>query len=176
MTNETSRFPSLVKRLVGKSRVWTCDGEYLGFRRKKANPATLARHEAFLRSGDYKYLATYDDVEIYQLQSSSPFKRKQRDLTVLDAYNVRREATLAACRRDWSTFVDALLELSARIKSRYHEAFATEIYKDNLTAIFLAINMRGGPSQAEIDREVRALRQRRGDVASRLIVMPAAIA
>lgn len=176
LTNEQSRFPSLVKRLVGKSRVWVCDGEYLGFRRKKANPATLARHEAFIRAGDYKYLTTHDDVEVYQLQSSSAFKRPQRDLMALDVYNLRRETVLAACRRDWGTFIDGLTELSTRIKSRYHDAFATTVYQENLQAVFLAINMRGGPSQAEVDREVRALRQRRGDNVSRLLVLPAGMA
>lgn len=168
--NETTRFASMAKKLVGKSRVWACDGTYVALRRKKANPATLQRHETFLKTGDYVHLTTQDDVELYQLTPSSPFKRKQRDLTTIDSYNLRREAALAACRREWPLFVDALMELSGRIKGRYHDAFAKTIYDENLTAIFLAINMRGGPTRAEIDREVQALRKRRGDSVSALLV------
>jgi hypothetical protein len=82
---------------------------------------------------------------------------------------------MAACRRDWATFIDGLTELSTRIKSRYHESFAATVYQENLQAVFLAINMRGGPSQQEIDREVRAIRQRRGDNPSRLLVLPASM-
>lgn len=172
LPNETKRFVSMAKKLVGKSRVWACDGSLVAFRRKKANPATLQRHEAFLKTGDYKYLGTSDDVELYQLTESSPFKRPQRDLTAIDNYNLRREAALAACRREWPLFVDALTELSGRIKGQYHDAFAKTIYDENLTAIFLAINMRGGPSRTEIDREVQALRSRRGDSVSRVLLPP----
>ena len=175
LTRETTRAPNMRKSALGKGRVWASDGEYVYFRRKQSNPETLKRHEAFLKTGDYQHVQTTDDVEIYKLMPSSPFARPQRDLTTLDNYNVRREATLAACRRDWPTFLDALSELSTRIKSAYHDAFAKTIYEDNLTAVFLAINMRGGPSQTEIDREVRALRTRRGDDRGRLLVLPAGI-
>ena len=174
LPNETARFPGAAKKLAGRSRVWACDGEFLILRRKKANPATLQRHETFLKTGDYVYLTTQDDVEVYKLMPSSPFKRKQRDLTTIDSYNLRREAALAACRREWPLFVDALMELSGRIKGQYHDAFAKTVYDENLTAIFLAINMRGGPTRAEIDREVQALRKRRGDSVSALLV-PAGI-
>ena len=175
LTNERKRAPSASATPLGKKRVWLCDGEYLYFRRKKANPATLARHEDFLRRLHYVHVSTEDDVEIYQLQAASPFKRPQRDLTEIDVYNLRRETVMAACRRDWSTFIDGLTELSTRIKSRYHDAFAKTVYQENLHAVFLAINMRGGPSQQEIDREVRAIRQRRGDNPSRLLVLPASM-
>lgn len=170
LPNERKRAPSMSRSLLGKKRVWASDGDFVYFRRKASNPATLQRHEAFLKTGDYQYIETQDDVEVYKLQPSSPFKRPQRDLTSLDAYNVRREATLAACRRDWATFVDALTELSGRIKGQFHDAFAKTIYEENLTAVFLAIDMRGGPGRTEIDREVQALRKRRGDSTSRLVL------
>jgi hypothetical protein len=173
LTGERKRAPSMAKAPFGKNRVWACDGTHVFFRRKKSNPETLKRHEDFIRRDHYVHVETQDDVEIYKLQPASPFKRPQRDLTALDVYNLRRETVLAACRREWATFIDGLTELSTRIKSRYHDAFAVTVYQENLQAVFLAINMRGGPSQQEIDREVRALRQRRGDNVSRLIVLPA---
>jgi hypothetical protein len=173
LTGERKRAPSMAATPLGKKRIWACDGEYVYFRRKKSNPETLKRHEDFIRRDHYVHVETQDDVEIYKLQPAWPFKRPQRDLTALDVYNLRRETVLAACRREWATFIDGLTELSTRIKSRYHDAFAVTVYQENLQAVFLAINMRGGPSQQEIDREVRALRQRRGDNVSRLIVLPA---
>ena len=175
LPGERKRAPSMKKAPLGKTRVWASDGEFVYFRRNKSNPATLARHEAFLRTGDYRHVETQDDVEIYKLMPSSPFARKTRDLTTIDSYNVRRTAAIAACQRDWGTFIDALEELSSRIKSRYHEAFAKTVYDENLTAVFLAINMRGGPSQTEIDREVQALRQRRGAQTSRIYLPPASL-
>ena len=176
LTKDQTRAPNMRKSALGKARIWASDGEYVYFRRAKSNPETLKRHEAFIRTGDYRHVQTQDDVEIYQLMPSSPFARPQKDLTVLDNYNVRREAALSACRRDWATFLDALSELSGRIKGQFHDAFARTVYEDNLTAIFLAINMRGGPSQTEIDREVKALRTRRGDDRKRLLVLPVGIA
>ena len=176
LTNERKRAPSMSATPLGKKRVWACDGSHVYFRRKKSNPETLKRHEDFIRRDHYVHVETQDDVEIYALTPASPFKRPQRDLTEIDVYNLRRETVLAACRRDWCTFIDGLTELSTRIKSRYHDSFAATVYQENLQAVFLAINMRGGPSQQEIDREVRALRQRRGDNVSRLLVLPAALA
>ena len=175
LTRDKTRAPTMQKSALGRTRVWASDGEYVYFRRKKSNPETLKRHEAFLKTGDYQHVQTQDDVEIYKLMPTSPFARPQRDLTTLDAYNVRREAALAACRRDWATFVDALSELSTRIKSQYHDSFARTVYEDNLTAVFLAIDMRGGPSRVEIDREVKALRTRRGEDRKRLLILPPSV-
>ena len=175
LTRDTTRAPTMQKSALGRTRVWASDGEYVYFRRKKSNPETLKRHEAFLKTGDYQHVQTQDDVEIYKLMPSSPFARPQHDLTTLDAYNVRRAAALAACRREWATFIDALSELSTRIKSQYHDSFARTVYEENLTAVFLAIDMRGGPSRTEIDREVKALRTRRGDDRNRLLVLPPSV-
>ncbi len=168
-----ARAPSMRKSPLGKSRTWASDGEYVWFRRKQANPATLARHENFLRSGDYEHVGTQDDVEVYKLRPSSPFKRREPlDLTRLDMYNVRRQAALSACRRDWGTYVDALEELAGRIKGRYDPAFARTMFGEALTAIELSIAMRGGPGKGEIDREVVALRARRGESRDRVILLP----
>ena len=51
---------------------------------------------------------------------------------------------------------------------------AKTVYNDLLSYVFVQIAMRGGPAQTEVDREVRALRQRRGERSSALL-MPAGI-
>lgn len=183
---ERGRFQSMAKKLVGRSRVWACDGEYVAFRRKMSNPATLQRHEQFLKTGDYKHIGTYDDVEVYELQASSPFKREVVDFTEMvpdrnrkgsfqlkwNFSMVRRYAVLAACRRDFGLFVDALQELAGRLKGTYHEAQATMMYNDELVWIFHLINLRGGPSPVETDQGVQAVRQRRGEDRNRVLMLP----
>ena len=177
LTDEQKRFKSITKSLVGKSRVWACDGEYVAFRRKKANPATLERHERFLRTGEYRHLGTQDDVEIYQLMESSPFKRKEVvNFEGKRFYDARREVIRAAVRRDWATFIDGLEYLGGMIKGQYDGGTARTIYQDMLGYVFIQIGMRGGPAQGEIDREVAALRTRRGDKRSTSLVLPAGIA
>lgn len=185
---ERGRFQSMAKKLVGRSRVWACDGEYVAFRRKMSNPATLQRHEQFLKTGDYKHIGTYDDVEVYELQASSPFKREVVDFTEMvpdrnrkGSYQlkwnfsmVRRYAVLAACRRDFGLFVDALQELAGRLKGTYHEAQANMMYQDELVWIFHLINLRGGPGQVEIDHGVQSVRQRRGEDRNRVLMLPPA--
>lgn len=173
LPREKTRAPSMRKNPLGKSRTWASDGEYVWFRRKQANPATLERHERFLRSGDYAHVGTQDDVEIYKLQPASPFKRKEPlDLRALDMYNVRRQAALSACRRDWAGYVDALEELAGRIKGTYDPAFAKTMFGEALNAVENSIAIRGGPAKSEIDRELAAVRKRRGEGKDRKILLP----
>lgn len=173
LKNEKSRAPSMRKHILGKSRTWACDGEYVYFRRKQANPATLERHEKFLKTGDYIHVETQDDVEVYSLQESSPFKRQtQVNLADVDDSRVRRAAVLAACRRDWPFYVDALEELAGRIKGRFHPGFAETMWSDALRYIETLIDMRGGPARLERDREIIAVRQRRGAGRGRQIIVP----
>lgn len=174
---EQSRFGSMAKKLVGKSRVWASDGQFVAFRRAKANPATLERHERFLRTGDYKYLGTQDDVEIYELQESSPFKRREPvNFAALRFYDARRHTIRAAVARDWATFVDGLEHLAGGIKGQYDPAMAKTVYNDLLHYIFVQVAMRGGPSREETDREVAALRTRRGDHRTSTLVLPPSLA
>lgn len=173
LSKEQTRFPSMAKRLLGKSRTWACDGEFVAFRRKQANPATLERHERFLRIGDYVHVATHDDVEIYQLRSSSPFARQPLNFGEMNFANVRRQAALAACRRDWATYVDALSEMAGRLKGKFHTAYAEMIYNDHVTWILHIIRMRGGPSEQEINQGLIAVRQRRGEHRNRVLMLPA---
>lgn len=162
---------------LGKKKIWASDGSHVWFRRKMANPATLERHERFLSTGEYKYLGTQDDVEIYQLMPNSPFKRVEAvDFGALKFFDARRQTIRAAVRRDWSTFIDGLEHLAGGIKGSYDPAMAKTVYNDLLSYVFVQIAMRGGPSQEEVDREVAALRKRRNAVRSTSLLMPAGIA
>lgn len=160
---------------LGKKRVWSSDGEYVYFRRKLSNPATLERHERFLATGNYQHVDTQDDVEIYKLMPNSPFKRAEAiDFGALKFYDARRQTIRAAVRRDWATFIDGLEHLAGGIKGAYDPAMAKTVYNDLLSYVFVQITMRGGPSQNEVDREVHALRARRGERSTSL-VLPAGI-
>lgn len=174
LTNELARAPQMgAKSLLGKKRTWASDGEYVYFRRSQANPATLERHEKFLRTGDYQHIATEDDVEIYKLQESSPFYRQNGgNLLEADFISLRRHAVLAACRHDYGLFHDILEEISSRLKGAFHPAEAKGQYDELLTYIFHLINLRGGPSNVAIDRGFQAVRKRRGVGSGRVIALP----
>ncbi len=156
----------------GKDRIWWTDGEYIWFRRNKSNPATLERHNNFVKTGDYRYIETQDDIEVYQLQPSSPFKsRKQLDIGQMDMYNLRRQAALAACRRDWKAFRDVMTFLRERITAVHGaNAAGAEIdYAEKYMAVMLSIEQRAGPSAGEINRELHALSQQHGGSKHRFI-------
>lgn len=185
LTKERSRAQSMHKHILGRSRIWACDGEYVYFRRKKSNPATLERHNRFMQSGHYKHIQTQDDVEVYQLQDGSPFKRESIDFTeqVWDKttgsyrlkYNlqaVKRTAILAACGRDWGLFIDALQEIAGRLKGTWHTGMAQLQYNTLLANIIHLVQLRGGPGQVEMDRGVIEARQRRGETRNRVLLMP----
>ena len=148
----------------GKDRIWWTDGEYLWFRRSKSNPATLARHNKFTEDGDYQYIETQNDIEIYQLRPQSQFKSdavvgRQTDIAQMDNYNVRRQAALAACRRDWQAFHDIMTFLRERISAVHgaNLAGAEMYYAEAYMAVMASIQQRAGPSPNEINKELRAL-------------------
>lgn len=141
----------------GVDRIWWTDGEYVWFRRKKANPETLKRHNAFCATGDYRHVETQGDVEIYQLQPQSPFAvKKSIDIGSMDMYNVRRQAVKAACKRDWKAFRDIMTFLRERVNARHgaNVAGAEMEYADLYIAVMAAIDMRHGPSAQEISQEL----------------------
>jgi hypothetical protein len=185
LTGERKRAPSMAKKLLGKSRTWACDGEYVYFRRKQSNPATLERHNKFIASGHFKHVQTQDDIEIFQLQEASPFKREPENLTVLTIPMIRRAAVKAGVARDWGLFVDCISELATKFKSQRWEVdgrkvapgdpFVKDLYEEALQYIFLTIWKSGGPLQAEIDAGVQSVRARRGDATTRLVTLPPAI-
>lgn len=181
LTREKTRANSMHKGMLKKGRTWASDGEYVYFRRRQANPATLERHNTFMRTGDYKHVATQDDVEIYKLAASSPFARQPVDLLSQDLIQLRRTAAIAACKRDFGTFVDAIQEMASRVKGAVYSdgrpasgQFAEDLYNQHLNYVFRLIEMRRGPAQDEIDRGVVAVRQARGDHRQRVLIMPGA--
>lgn len=178
---EHKRGLSMAKKLTGVSRMWACDGEYVyyrptrvinGVKTKVANPTTEQRHQNFLDAGQYTYVGTQDDVEIYKLDESSPFYRRPVYLGELSDSDVRRQVALAACKRDWPLYVDCLEELAGRIKGRYDSAFASQVYGDQLQYISNLIRMRGGPSEAECAAGLADVRRKRGHGTGRVIVLP----
>lgn len=155
---------------LGADRVWFTDGTTVWFRRAASNPATLERHERFLKTGDYKHIETQDGVEVYELQDNSPFKiktNKQVDISVLDNYNVRRQAVLAACRRDWKAFKEIMSYLRERINMSHldmrggmNTPLAENIFAEQYLAAMNSIEQRNGPSPGEINKELASLAQK----------------
>ena len=178
LPNERARATSMQKRASGKNRCWASDGEYVWFRRKIATPAFVNRLTTQLAKGELKHLTTQDDVEIYIVQEGSPLKRPARDLTVVDMQTLTREARIAACRGDWPTFLDSLEEVAGRYRNAVYSdgkpaetPFAKQLYHDRIGHIFNMIRLAGGPSQETIDREVQALRKRRGAETKRILTV-----
>ena len=162
---------------MGKDRIWWSTGDYIYFRRSRANPAILQRHITFLGKGDYKFVETQGDVEIYEIQEQSQFKTKRElDIGRLNNYNLRRQATLAACKRQWKNFLDIVSYMRERIAARYRSPgrsdmtpLAENIYAEEYLAIMEAIAMRRGPNPAEINRELAALMANSASAKSRII-------
>lgn len=181
LPHEHKRAKAMVKSLNGNSRMWLCDGEYVYFRPTRivngekvtvANPTTLERHKRYLSEGQYTYIETQDDVEIYKVEPSSPFARKGMYLGELSDADVRRQAMLNACKRDWVAYTDCLEEMSGRLKARYDPGMAARVYNDYLHYIDILIGMRGGPVAAERAAGLAGVRKRRGVGAGRLILLP----
>jgi hypothetical protein len=182
LPHEHKRAKAMVKSLSGNSRMWLCDGEYVYFRPTRvvngekvtvANPTTLERHRRFISEGQYTYVETQDDVEIYKVTESSPFARKGMFLGELSDADVRRQAMLNACKRDWIAYTDCLEEMSSRLKGRYDTGMAARVYNDYLQYIDILIGMRGGPVAAERAAGLAGVRKRRGVGSGKLILLPA---
>lgn len=180
LRNDSKRGDAMVKRAGRKVKSWDCDGQYVFFRRKIANPATVQRLMTQLAKGELKYIATSDDVEMYEVQTTSPFHRKEASqFGPMDLPSLQRFIIVSACKHKWEDFVDGLSELAGRMKNAVYadgkpaeEPFMKMLYQERLTHIFNMIRQRRGPDPAYIDREVVALRQRRGEHRSRSIMLP----
>lgn len=180
LVSESKRGKAVNMTLAGKGRTWHCDGKYIWFRRKKANPATLQRLNDHIARGEIKFIVTSDDVEMYEVAPTSPFHRREaQDLTKLNLSSIQWIAIRAAKKGDWAEFVDSLGEMASRVKGRVysdgHPAdsnFAKLLWGEFLTRFFANMRMAGGPSQETIDREVAALRQRRGEGNGSRVILP----
>ena len=179
---------------LGKDRVWFTDGDYIWFRRRLANPATLERHNRFTANGDYEHIGTSDDVEVYKLNEKSPFKIRPPeragaqprvlDLAQMDWYNVRRQAAKAAVRRDWKTFRDIVAFMRESLnrnvgqdtESKWTQGFCDTIWAETYQALMLSIKMRGGPTPVEINAALNGLRVKDGASVGRLITIGGAAA
>ena len=167
-------------RFGSKDRIWSCDGEYVYFRpysyvdgvkTARANPTTLERHNRALRAKHYEYVETQDDVEIYRVTPNSPFARQPMYLGRMRDGDVRRQVAIAACKRDWPLYTDALEELFGRVKSRgYDPGMEARVREDLLKYIDILIQMRGGPTPAECGAGLQSVRLKRGEGQGRLIV------
>lgn len=161
----------------GKDRVWWCDGEYVWFRRAKSNPATLERHNRFVQDGDYQHVETQGDVEVWQLRPQSIFHSKDGprgktiDISRMNDYNLRRQAALAACRRDFEAFRDVMSFLRERMQAIHalNPNGAETAYAEQYLAVMASIEQRDGPSAGEINRELHSLKLRAGEGRERLI-------
>lgn len=163
----------------GSGRVWACDGEYVAYRPynhaldKDVNTRTAERHANFIAAGHYEHVGTFDEVQIFKLLDGSPFKRNNK--TFIPGQNLHqdcRQAAIAACARDWVLYHDILDAVATGLKSYLTPAFAEAQYKDCLEQIFVSIQQRGGPTQAEVDAGFSSVRQRRGIGKGRVILAP----
>lgn len=182
--HEPLRGRVMFQAVKGRKRIWACDGQWVFFRRKscygttpdgrqETNHTAIHRHEKFLAQGDYTYVETQDDVEICKVNPQSPFFRKGVYLGELADGQVRRQVELAACKRDWVLYADALEELAGRIKNYgYTESHAKLIYNEHLVYIEVMIAQRGGPTPAECAAGLAQVRQRRGVGSGRVVLLP----
>jgi hypothetical protein len=166
----------------GRNRKWYTDGTYIWLRRKEANPETLARHDKFMSEGDYEYIGTEDDVEIYALQEQSRFRVAGANTKVVDldrlwevgAWQVYRLAAISAVKRNWENFVDICGFVRERIKAKHGENVAggNVEYGDFTAWLDASVKQRLGPSWGEIEREVGVIMaRRRMNVKGRVITL-----
>lgn len=166
----------------GKDRIWWCDGEHVWFRRGKSNPATLQRHNRFVADGDYEYIRTDDDVELYKLREQSRFAIKQKktiNLAEFDFWNVQRLAAKAACKRDWQQFADIVAYLrdclnqnvGENTELRWTQQWADMKFAEVYEYLMSMVRIRLGPSPQEINHELAALSSRKGVARGRIVTV-----
>jgi len=166
----------------GKDRVWWCDGTHVWFRRKSSNPSTLERHNRFVADGDYEYVRTDDDVELYRLREQSRFAIKPTraiDLDTMNLYDVKRLAAKAAVRRDWQQFQDIVTYVRSKLNMnvgdntelRWTQTWADMVFGDLYADLIAMVQKRLGPTPQEINVELAALMKRKGGGAGRIITV-----
>lgn len=163
----------------GSGRVWACDGEYVAYRPynhvldQTVNPATATRHANFLAAGHYEHVGTFDEVQVFRLLDGSPFKRNTKTfIPGQNLHNDIRQAAIAACERDWVLYHDILDSIASGLKTRLTAAYAESVYADSLAQVFINIQQRGGPTQAEVDAGFGDVRKRRGYGGGKIIAVP----
>jgi hypothetical protein len=176
------RGKAMFQAVSGRKRIWACDGEYVFFRRKSCiDPtqpglvhAAITRHEKFLRQGEYTYVETQDDVEICRVNENSAFHRKGGVyLGQMSEGGLNRVVCIAACKRDWTLYADALEELAGRIKGKWQtQGQATVCWNEHLAYIDHLVSLRGGPTPAERGAGLANVRAKRGEGRGKVILLP----
>jgi hypothetical protein len=176
------RGKAMFEAVSGRKRIWACDGEYVYFRRKSCvDPkqpglvhAAITRHEKFLRQGEYTYVETQDDVEICRVNETSAFHRKGGVyLGQMSEGGLNRVVVIAACKRDWVLYADALEELAGRIKGKWQTAGqATVCWNEHLAYIDHLVALRGGPTPMERAAGLSNVRVKRGEGRGKVILLP----
>ncbi len=155
----------------GGNRKWFTDGTHIWFRRKEANPETITRHNRFMREGDYEYLGTDDDVEVYRLRDQSRFRVAGANTKIVDLdalwglgqWQVERLAAMSAVKRNWENFVDICGFIRERVRAKHgaNVAQGDLEYADFTQRLAASITQRLGPSWGEVEREVGAIHAKR---------------
>jgi hypothetical protein len=183
----SNAIPREAARRFGDGRIWGCDGSYVFWRPKRmiegvftqvANPEAMERHQRFLQLGHYEYIETQDDVQIFRVTDASPFKRKFGSLRGMSESTIKRAVIMAAVKREWTLYVDALEELAALLQSgiraadgQGYGALHANQWKEMLAYIELQIQMRGGPTSAECALNLSRIRaDRNGGSGKRILV------
>lgn len=156
----------------GTDRVMACDGQYLAYRPfnrefdKETNPRTKERFNMFVAAGHYKHLGTYDEVQIYELLSGSPYRHERKQYVIgTDYWKDIRTAAKAACERNWSDYHDILGAMATALKSGRDPLFAKTMWDDTLNQVAILIKQIGGdaaPAEKEINEGFVGIRRARG--------------
>ena len=148
--------------LKGSKRAFAIDGTHAFMRRAKANPSIIERTEAKARSGEYRHVGTFDDVEVYEIADDSPLRRKKKNLAELTIPRIEAEIVRAGTKRDWKLYYDATAELAYRYKNGdLPVATAHTMLQSTMKYLHQRILRRGGPSEFEIGAALKDVRKQR---------------
>lgn len=159
---ETPRLKGGEAKTKNTKRAFWTDGTHAYLRRKKANPGIVERTDKKIKAGEYRHVKTTDDVEIYEISDDSPLRRRKLSVSEMPDTQVEREIVVAACKRDWRLYYDAVAELAYRYKNGgLPQATAEMILQQTMRYLHLRIHRRGGPSEVEIGQALTAIRKER---------------
>jgi hypothetical protein len=165
--------PASFKHLVeacmrGTDRVMACDGSYMVYRPfnkafdKETNPRTKERFAMFCEKGFYKHVATYDEVQVYELLPGNPYLQKKQYVLGQSRTRDVQQAARAACDRNWPDYHDILGGIASAIKTGRDKLFAKVMWDDTLNQIGVAIKQMNGPPEREVNEGFVAIRNARG--------------
>jgi hypothetical protein len=148
--------------LKGTKRGFAIDGTHAFLRRRTANSLIAERTDNKARKGEYRHVGTFDDVEVYEISEDSPLRRKKQDLGELSIESIEKAIILAACKREWRLYYDAVSELAYRYKNSNLPGETSEtILQTTMKYLHLRILRRGGPSDFEIANNLASIRKER---------------